>query len=429
METNKDPFIGITGTDRRGIGWRVARKLKPDTVLVRHQTYVIEFDNGTSKEYSGQHLQGCALGTTKNWGMITSRVSAEEYVGKEYPTKDGHVVKILRVTKNRPAYDRSLVEIEWDGNPDKKCVIDLHKIIGTAGAKPLTMDERLFQGPRELTKTEILTNSLSRGSANGSYCKLPDGMDVYYAVTGTLKRHEHIMNRCYNPNDKDYYNYGGKGVTVADEWLNLYNFAVWSNENYVLNWDLDKDLLVSGNNEYRPDRCTFIPHVMNTVIINKPKIDGLPTGVYKNSSNTSKHVSPYCTEMGLFGKPIGYNVQTVMEGFVFYKLTKEFAIHEMAKRLFTSNSERDRKLLNAAEDYRVLDRRNTKDNLITEEMVMDFLRKACGDTPDLKDRNYVYLKNLYMTRASLVFERKKRMIIEILDNEFVEEEDNYDYNF
>lgn len=187
METNKDPFIGITGTDRRGIGWRVARKLKPDTVLVRHQTYVIEFDNGTSKEYSGQHLQGCALGTTKNWGMITSKVSAEEYVGKEYPTKDGHVVKILRVTKNRPAYDRSLVEIEWDGNPDKKCVIDLHKIIGTAGAKPLTMDERLFQGPRELTKTEILTNSLSRGSANGSYCKLPDGMDVYYAVTGTLK--------------------------------------------------------------------------------------------------------------------------------------------------------------------------------------------------------------------------------------------------
>ena len=428
METNKDPFIGITGTDRRGICWRVARKLKPDTVLVRHQTYVIEFDNGTSKEYSGQHLQGCALGTTKNWGMITSKVSAEEYVGKEYPTKDGHVVKILRVTKNRPAYDRSLVEIEWDGNPDKKCVIDLHKIIGTAGAKQLTMDERLFQGPRELTKTEILTNSLSRGSTNGSYCKLPDGMDVYYAVTGTLKRHEHIMSRCYNPNDKDYYNYGGKGVTVADEWLNIYNFARWMEKYYVVGWEIDKDLLAQsnpGNKTYGPDTCLMIPGELNISLRSTPNnlLSDLPLCVYHSRNKGGKD---YMARAEILKTPMGSKYDTIEECFAHVKILKEHAVFKQAICIVENTEGLDpeyvKRLMNAIEKYEVLDMRDPKaPNYLTRETIINHMIEYVGLDKDAgKKMSYAALKAKYIEKHPKLKEFIAK-IDEILNNEYGEE--------
>lgn len=420
-----DQYIGKTGVDTRGIKWKVVG-YDPSTMYRApyQRAYIVIFNNHYKCTYSRDHFVKCDLGRDRTWETnILSKMTAYEMVGKEYETSNGFKFKVTEVVKSRPKYSLSFVKIKFTESGEE-CQCQVVSIVDNTLKYPDCLKDRMKD---KITYETIYAGDNITARHGVGYCKFPEGVDEVQAPEGTIARWKAMLQRVVEASEDKSRAY--LGVTVCDEWLNLYNFAVWSNENYVLNWDLDKDLLVPGNNEYRPDRCTFIPHVMNTVIINKPKIDGLPTGVYKNSSNTSKHVSPYCTEMGLFGKPIGYNVQTVMEGFVFYKLTKEFAIHEMAKRLFTSDSERDRKLLNAAEDYRVLDRRNDKENLITEEMVMDFLRKACGDTPDLKDRNYVYLKNLYMTRASLVFERKKRMIIEILDNEFVEEEDNYDYNF
>ena len=29
---------------------------------------------------------------------------------------------------------------------------------------------------------------------------------------------KHIKNRCYNANDKDYKDYGGRGILVCDKW-------------------------------------------------------------------------------------------------------------------------------------------------------------------------------------------------------------------
>ena len=30
--------------------------------------------------------------------------------------------------------------------------------------------------------------------------------------------HRAMMSRCYNPKDKDYINYGGRGITICDQW-------------------------------------------------------------------------------------------------------------------------------------------------------------------------------------------------------------------
>lgn len=37
-----------------------------------------------------------------------------------------------------------------------------------------------------------------------------------------------IKTRCYNPNSRCYKNYGGKGITMCEEWLNDFHaFRSW----------------------------------------------------------------------------------------------------------------------------------------------------------------------------------------------------------
>jgi hypothetical protein len=39
-----------------------------------------------------------------------------------------------------------------------------------------------------------------------------------------------MKKRCYNPNSQDYYNYGGRGIVVCDEWLGKDGFDKFLND-------------------------------------------------------------------------------------------------------------------------------------------------------------------------------------------------------
>lgn len=36
--------------------------------------------------------------------------------------------------------------------------------------------------------------------------------------TNIYRRWQHMIQRCHNPNDRDYANYGGRGISVCDRW-------------------------------------------------------------------------------------------------------------------------------------------------------------------------------------------------------------------
>lgn len=71
-----------------------------------------------------------------------------------------------------------------------------------------------------------------------------------------VQSYKHMKRRCYDPNSKDYYNYGAKGIFICDEWLFDSNtFCKWAlKTGYKENLTIDR---IDGTKGYNPDNCRW----------------------------------------------------------------------------------------------------------------------------------------------------------------------------
>lgn len=67
-----------------------------------------------------------------------------------------------------------------------------------------------------------------------------------------------MKSRCYNQNEKSFEHYGGRGITICDEWLDDFNsFYEWSVQNgWEKGYSIERKN-VDGN--YCPENCCWIP--------------------------------------------------------------------------------------------------------------------------------------------------------------------------
>lgn len=126
--------------------------------------------------------------------------------------------------------------------------------------------------------------SLSRGASNSCGClqreiaktfKVTHGETLGGGKSPEYKAWCAMRERCNNPANKRYESYGGRGITVCDEWTSFDNFLLDMGRRPTSRHSLDR---INNNMGYSPGNCRWaLPHeqMTNRNITRFIEIDGV----------------------------------------------------------------------------------------------------------------------------------------------------------
>lgn len=117
---------------------------------------------------------------------------------------------------------------------------------------------------------EVRTDSLTSGNVKSCGCIKKEQDAINLTSEYGFKPKYKIQNRrlyqcwrgmkrrCFDAKDKRYYRYGGRGITVCNEWLDYDIFAKWAlNNGYREDLTIDR---INNDGNYEPSNCKWSTH-------------------------------------------------------------------------------------------------------------------------------------------------------------------------
>ncbi len=141
-------------------------------------------------------------------------------------------------------------------------------------------------------------------------------------ITRSYNAWKDMRTRCYNTKFHER-NPTYIGCSMAEVWWDFSNFYDWFSDNYIEGWALDKDLKNSGNKEYSPETCMYIPRQINNLLLNR----AAGRGIYPQGVSWFKRISKFRADCNFNDKQntLGY-YDTPEEAQAVYWAYKEGAV-------------------------------------------------------------------------------------------------------
>ena len=150
---------------------------------------------------------------------------------------DSNIGKVIGVY----TVESLLGKLTNDGHKLYKCVCNECGYVRETTISALNRDARVHLGCKHLTKT-------------GQFNRVCD-KKKWISDKKISKAYLGIMERCYNPECRDYRWYGAKGIAVCDEWKNNpKSFEKWCKDNYNGKLCLNR---INVNEGYYPENCQW----------------------------------------------------------------------------------------------------------------------------------------------------------------------------